>query len=224
MITYKELKETCLSFRRLSSNFLNSTENNASALIQRFKSYIDTTPFISELIQNTISGLEYDYHECFKKDVYGGWSVIQPPVDEACHVKAMYDYLSAIIDNNANVLGAAMSYCPTAKKFDDIIRQFLDEAFKPLIDFINDSFKKEMILLEEERTPAFTQNIGKVYGTVNQQASGTINSIAYVYPAQAEQILELIGKIMPCIDMISDVPDDALEDVKDDLNVCRRAS
>lgn len=217
MITYRELREISLSFRRLSSSFLNSSDNDAAVLIQRFKKYIDETPFISELIQHTISGVEYDYHECFKSNVHGGWSEVVPPVDESCHIKAMYDYLSAIIENNCNVRGAAMSYLHTNGKFDEIIQNFLDKSFKPLIDFINDAISKEMILVEEERTPMFTQKIENVYGTVNQQGSGTINSTTFAFPAQAEEILGLLNKILPSVEVIDGIPKSVLEDVKDDL-------
>ena len=41
MITYSELRRISLDFRRLSSNFLNSTDDNAATMIQRFKKYID---------------------------------------------------------------------------------------------------------------------------------------------------------------------------------------
>lgn len=217
MTTYKELREISLSFRRLSSSFLNSTDSTASALIQRFKSYIDTTPFISTLIRNTISEVEYDYRDCFKKDVHGGWSEVVPPVDEACHVKAMYDYLYAIVEDGSKVLNAARSYYCSERKFTEIIRHFLDIAFKPLIDYINDAISKEMILVEEEKVTSITQNIEKVYGTVNQQGSGTIYSETHIYSAQVEQISELLGKILPSLDTITDLSEEALEDVRDDL-------
>lgn len=217
MNTYKELREISLNFRRLSSNFLNSRDGDANILIQRFKNYIDETPFISDLITRTISDIDYDYHECFRSRVHGGWSDVVPPVDEKCHIKAMYDYMSAIIESN-NVLGAAMSYfVPSGAKFDEIIRNFLDKAFKPLIDFINDAISKELMLLEDDKVPTFTQNIEKVYGTVNQQGKGTINSTTFIYPEQTEKILDLLEKIIPSVDKIAGVPQSDLEDVKDDL-------
>ena len=217
MNTYKELRELSLNFRRLSSNFLNSRDSDANILIQRFKKYIDETPFISELITQTISGVDYDYHECFRARAHGGWSEVVPPVDEKCHIKAMYDYMSAIIESN-NVRGAAMSYfVPSGTKFDEMIRNFLDKAFKPLIDYINDAISKELILLEEDKVPTFTQHIEKVYGTVNQQGQGTINSTTFVYPEQAEPILSLLERIIPSVDQIEGVSQSDLEDVKDDL-------
>lgn len=217
MITCKELREISLTFRRLSSNFLNSTDKDASTLIQRFKEYIDNTPFIAELIKKTTQGVEYDYLECFVQKAHGGWSEIRPPVNEACHIKAMYDYLSLIADNGGNVLGAAMSYYHSSNKFRDIIRSFLDSAFKPLIDYINDAISKEMIMLEEEKSPTMTQNIGQVYGTVNQQGSGAINSVTYVHSTEAKEIESLIERIIPSLDAITDIPVDAIDDVRDDL-------
>lgn len=218
MSNYQELREISLDFRRLSSNFLNARNSNAAILIQRFKAYIDGTPFIADLIERTTSGVQYDYRDCFRDKVNGGWSDVIPPVDEASHVKAMYDYLSVIIQNGSNVLGVAMHYCASERNLDQIIRYFLEKAFKPLIDFINDAISKEIMMTETKQSqPILTQKIENVYGTVNQQGSGTINSTTYVYPSQADQILELLSKIIPTIDMIADVPEIDKDNVKDDL-------
>ena len=97
---------------------------------------------------------------------------------------------------------------------------FLDIAFKPLIDFINDAISKEMILMEEQKPLGVTQNIGTVYGTVNQQGGGTINSETTVLAGNLDQIAEIekmIEKILPHLDDIPDIPKDAADDVKDDL-------
>lgn len=221
MITYSELRELSLNFRRLSSNFLGSTQDTAKTQIQRFKSFIDATPFISRLLKNTITGIEYEYTLCFNKnDRYGGWSEMCPPVDEACHIKAMYDYMTVIIENGSNVLGAAMSYPHSDKKLNDIIRSFLDRAFKPLIDFINDAITREMIIAEEENkkaVPAMTQSIGNVHGTVIQQGTGSITSHTYIANGEVQTILDSLGKLLPSLDEVEDVPPEVIDDIKDDL-------
>ena len=89
-----------------------------------------------------------------------------------------------------------------------------------MIDFINDAIFKEMILMEEQKPLGVTQNIGTVYGTVNQQGGGTINSETTVFSGNLDQIAEIekkIEKILPHLDDIPDIPKDAAEDVKDDL-------
>ncbi len=220
MITYTELRKVSLDFRRISSNFLNSTDDNVAAMIQRFKKYIDDTPYIAGIISDTISDVDFDWQNCFRQSDHSGWHEVDVPVDEACHVKAMYDYLDYIINNGSNVLGIALNYPCSQNKFNEIIQHFLDIAFKPLIDFINDAISKEMILMEEQKPSAFTQNIGVVNGTVNQQGRGIINSETTVLAGNAEQIAkieELIEKILPHLDDIPDVPEDAKDDVKDDL-------
>lgn len=220
MITYNELRSISLDFRRLSSNFLNSTDDNAATMIQRFKKFIDDTSFIKELICNTIGNTDYDWQDCFRQSNHSGWHEVNVPVDEACHIKAMYDYLECIISNGSNILGVAMNYPHSQKSFDGIIQHFLDIAFKPLIDFINDAISKEMILTEEQKPSALTQNIGTVYGTVTQQGSGTIKSETTVNSGSSEQIAtieELIKKILPHLDDIHDIPKDSIDDVKDDI-------
>lgn len=112
MITYTELRRLSLDFRRLSSNFLNSTDDTAATMIQRFKKYIDDTPFISGIISDAIGEVDYDWQNCFRQSKHSGWHEIEVPVDEACHVKAMYDYLDYIISNGSNILGIAMHYSP----------------------------------------------------------------------------------------------------------------
>lgn len=131
MITYTELRRLSLDFRRLSSNFLNSTDDTAATMIQRFKKYIDDTPFISGIISDAIGEVDYDWQNCFRQSEHSGWHEIEVPVDEACHVKAMYDYLDYIISNGSNILGIAMHYPHSQKKFNEIIQHFLDIAFKP---------------------------------------------------------------------------------------------
>lgn len=217
---YTELRRLSLDFRRLSSNFLNSTDDTAATMIQRFKKYIDDTPFISGIISDAIGEVDYDWQNCFRQSKHSGWHEIEVPVDEACHVKAMYDYLDYIISNGSNILGIAMHYPHSQKKFNEIIQHFLDIAFKPLIDFINDAISKEMILMEEQKPLGVTQNIGTVYGTVNQQGGGTINSETTVLAGNLDQIAEIekmIEKILPHLDDIPDIPKDAADDVKDDL-------
>lgn len=219
MISYRELREISLDFRRLSSNLLNATHENADVQLERFKKYIDSTPFIRDKIAATINGVSFDYTQCFIREEGESWSCIRIPADEACHIKSMYDYLTHIHESENGVYLHARAYSRKSK-FNEMIQEFMSDAFKPLIDFVIDSISKEMILLEEERRFAaapVTQSIGTVYGTVNQQGAGNITSYNTTN-ASAEEITELIAKIMPALDYIQGVSQDAIDDVKDDLD------
>ena len=189
-------------------------------MIQRFKKFIDDTPFIAKVISDAIGGIDYDWQNCFRQNNYSGRYEVDIPVDEACHVKAMYDYLDYIITNESSLLRIALNYPCSQKSYNGIIQHFFDIAFKPLIDFINDAISKEMILMEGKKASGITQNIGAVYGTVNQQSSGTISSETTVFAGNADQIAEIeeqIQKILSHLEDIPDIPKDATDDVKDDL-------
>ena len=96
-------------------------------------------PLISGFIRDKISGVDYDFKKCYAIGC-SGWADFNPPEDEACHIKAQYDYLLFInSENKINVRGQAMRYCWSSRKINDNIQSFLDMAFKPLIDFINDA-------------------------------------------------------------------------------------
>ena len=61
MISYRELREISLSFRRLSSNLLTATHTNVDVQLERFKKYIDSTPFINVCIASFIKSVESMY-------------------------------------------------------------------------------------------------------------------------------------------------------------------
>lgn len=218
MISYRELREISLSFRRLSSNLLTATHTNVDVQLERFKKYIDSTPFINDAIQTFIKDTEFDYSQCFTSSGWGGDMMqICVPADESCHVKAMYDYMSHIAESGVSVFQFARRFSHKTK-YVEIIQDFIEDAFKPLIDFINDSISKEMILIEDEMKfahPAVTQNIGTVYGTVNQGTSAiTSHNTTNV---TAANISELASKIIASLDAVQEIPDDEIDNVRDDL-------
>lgn len=134
-MTYQELRTISLAFRRASSNLLNATTDNANVALARFKKFIDDSPFISGLLTKTMKEISYNFKECFKIDGQD-WDEINPPVDESCHIKAQYDYITYLCENKIDVLGAALGYFHSSNTYGDIIREFLDLAFKSLIDYI----------------------------------------------------------------------------------------
>ena len=104
-----------------------------------------------------------------------------------------------------------------SKKYDDIIRDFLNTSFKPMIDFIIDSMSEEMIDLEECKASQGSMTIQTVNGNaIMQTGSGTINAIANI-SAQAADLVSIIDRLLPELDKIPDVPQEEIESVKDDL-------
>lgn len=217
-MTYQELRTISLAFRRASSNLLNATTDNANVALARFKKFIDDSPFISGLLTKTMKEISYNFKECFKIDGQD-WDEINPPVDESCHIKAQYDYITYLCENKIDVLGAALGYFHSSNTYGDIIREFLDLAFKSLIDYINDAISEQMIVVEEGmkmNASTMAQSIGTVNGTVIQQGSGSITA-TNTTGTDASAVLNLLEKIIPSLDAISDVSQDAIDNVKDDL-------
>ena len=216
-----ELRKLSLEFRRLSSNLLNSTDDTADINLSRFLKFIDGNELISGIIQDKISGVDYDFKECY--DIGSDdWADYTPPVDEACHIKAQYDYLNFINnENTVNVRSQAMNYCWSDKKINTIIQNFLDMAFKPLIDFINDQLSMEMIVYDEEAKAmggnTYIQNIETVNGSASQQNSGVINT--YNTTNDTSSMLDLIDKLLASLPEIQGVDAEEIENVKDDLEM-----
>lgn len=216
-----ELRKLSLEFRRLSSNLLNSTNDTADINLSRFLKFIDGNELISGIIQDKISGVDYDFKKCYAIGC-SGWADYNPPEDEACHIKAQYDYLNYINnENTVNVRSQAMNYCWSDKKINTIIQNFLDMAFKPLIDFINDQLSMEMIVIDEEAKAmggnTYIQNIETVNGSASQQNSGVINT--YNTTNDTSSMLELIDKLLTSLPEIQGVGAEEIENVKDDLEM-----
>ena len=216
-----ELRKLSLEFRRLSSNLLNSTNDTADINLSRFLKFIDGNELISVIIQDKISGVDYDFKKCYAIGC-SGWADYNPPEDEACHIKAQYDYLNFINnENTVNVRSQAMNYCWSDKKINTIIQNFLDMAFKPLIDYINDQLSMEMIVYDEEEKAmggnTYIQNIETVNGSASQQNSGVINT--YNTTNDTGSMLELIDKLLASLPEIQGVDAEEIENVKDDLEM-----
>lgn len=211
----KELRSISLDFRRISSNLLRTSYEQADVALTRFYNFINGTNWIYNLLQPIITETDYDFRECFMPSDSRREFVI--PLDEKKHIKAQYDYMRYIIESEkVNILGLAMKHCINEKKFDDMVQVFFSDAFKPLIDYINDSISKEMILIGGDTTQVPAVNIGNNYGTANIQGKGTINSTNTVNLASNE-IKQLIEKIMPSLEYIQDVPEEEKVSVQDDL-------
>ena len=186
--------------------------------LHRLMDYIEKTPFIHDRVHSVVDQVEYDFQACFPTHS-SEWASTSIPVDENCHIKAIYDYMRYIVETpNTNVLGQAMQYLwKKGATYTDIIQRFLENTVKPLINFINDEISKEMILLEDEKkTAPMTQNIGTVNGPVIQQgtASITLNTKNGV---SATDLNSLIEKLISSLPAITDTAAEEIESVKDDL-------
>lgn len=216
-----ELRKLSLEFRRLSSNLLTSTDNTANINLSRFLKFINENELIKGYIDSRIAGVDYNFRICYDLDSTG-WADFNPPEDENCHIKAQYDYLTFINnEENVGVRTQAMRYCWSDRKINNQIQKFLDMAFKPLIDFINDQLSMEMIVYDEEAKTmngnTYIQNIETLNGSANQQDSGVINT--YYTNNDTTAMISLIDKLVSSLAEIPDVSSEEIENVKDELEM-----
>lgn len=218
MSDYTEMRQRSLTFRRISSNLLQSDSDNADVNLVRFAKFIDEDPYIHKLIHEKIDSVEFDFTDCFPVNQVNGWRETCIPEDEVCHLKAQYDYIQYILPLNGDrVLGQAMHYLWGSRKYDDMVQDFLEMAFKPMINYITDAMSMELIMMEENKQSTATMNINTVNGNAFMQTgSGTINATTNI-STQATELVALIDRILPELDNIKDAPPEEIESVKDDL-------
>lgn len=196
---------------------LRSTHENADVSLFRFKKYIDETTFINQLLEEVMVGVHYGFKECFLIDKGGGgWSSFNIPADENCHIKAQYDYISYIIENDYTVYSQASKFPSSSRKLTDIIQDFISNAFKPLIDFINDAISKELMMLDENKKGSMTQNIGHLYGSAVQGTD--FISISTTNFIENQKLHELLNKAIEALANI-EVSDEIKADWQDNIEM-----
>lgn len=215
MLDIKEYKKISLDFRRVASNFLRTEYTNQDIPLQRFYSYIEKESTIKNIILNKIDGVDYDFHDCFGKDEFGR-SYIDIPLDEEKHIKAMYDYLSYIVENNVSLYSLSMDFPCGSKKITDYLQNFIDLAFKPLIDYIQDELSKLMIMIEEEKMGIDMSNN---QGVINYaKDNSVIKSDSVINHNTLEEIANVIESIKDTIKNV-DIDKDEKDNVLDDIEV-----
>lgn len=214
IIKYRKVSQ---SFRRLSSNMLKTDYNDGNIQLIRFRKFIQENELINNIIQEKIRDIDYDYKGNFIVED-DSWSSISIPIDDGEHIKAMYDYLIDITNEEEDIRWRAQKFSRSSgsKKWNDIIREYLDKAFKPLVDFIVDSLSMEMIGMENiKQETHIHQNINKNYGTASI-AQGNIESVNNVTLNDLKDVKELVESIKDLI-IKEEIDEEIKEEVVDDL-------
>jgi hypothetical protein len=210
-----EYRRTSLKFRRLASNMLDTNHTEGNLHLIRLKKYIDEDNLINEIITNKIKGIKYDYNSSFISED-GGWWSLNIPVNNSEHIKAMYDYLIDITKEEKDISGIACNFPCGSNSLNDIIKNYLENVFKPLVDFIIDSLSMEMMILEPEKTETHIhQNIGTNYGTANV-AQRDISSVNNTNINDVKEIVSLIAEVRKMIEA-EEIDQETKADAIDDL-------
>lgn len=212
IVEYRKISQ---AFRRIASNMLTTKYDDGNIQLIRFRKFIQENELINNIIQEKIRNVDYDYKKDFIVED-GGWSSISIPIDESKHIKAMYDYLVDITNEEEDITWRAHKFYHSGGKWNDIIREYLDKAFKPLVDFIVDSLSMEMIGMETVKQETHIhQSIENNYGTASV-AQGNINSVNNVDLNDVQEIRKLIDSLKALITE-EKINEEVKEEVIDDL-------
>lgn len=210
-----EYRKTSQAFRRVSSNMLTTKYDDGNIQLIRFRKFIEENELINNIIKEKIKNIDYDYKDNFIIK-NAGWYNISIPIDECEHIKAMCDYLSDITNEEKNIRGIACSFYHSSGTWNDIIREYLNKAFKPLVDFIVDGLSMEMMGIESITSETHIyQNINKNYGTASI-AQGNIKSSNKVKLNDLNSINEIVNSLKALI-IESEIDGNTKEEVIDDL-------
>lgn len=136
---------------------MNSNRENASVNLVRLMKYIEENPTIHEIVHTAIDNVDYDFNECFTSGI--GWMKVKIPEDRNQHIKAIYDYMWYIInEENRDVERQALGYYCRSNKIEDYIRNFCRNVVEPLVDYVVGELEKRMIIMQGTPQPTIVVN------------------------------------------------------------------
>ena len=190
LINKVQLKETITDFENYSKNLLNTSIEKVDADLYRFKNYIDSTFIIKNILDEYFSNSTVNYEDYFFTKLTN--VNFKVPLNERDHMKAIYDYIAMIIENNITVFNVATLYHYESRKVDEILRLFVLDVIFPLINFISNSLTKKMMQYDDIY-PTVTLNANN--SPVYFQSSGN-QYVSYQNNAELSEINDLIEKIL----------------------------
>ena len=210
------LKIESIKFRRVASNFLNSTRDNCDVNLERLFGYIETSVYVREIVHGVVDDVDFDFRSCFPSHA-SDWREMVIPQKPEDHLKAQYDYMKYICTNDkVNVENEAFHYYYGLKKINDMIQSFAESAFKDLIDYIVDALAEKTILAEAENPHSTGTYIHNMQGAVIANNTGSIQINQTINP-DAEKLLQMIQAAVPILSDSGDTSE-TLESIKDDLD------
>lgn len=210
------LKIESIKFRRVASNFLNSTRDNCDVNLERLFGYIETSVYVREIVHGVVDNVDFDFRSCFPSYA-SGWREMAVPQKTEDHLKAQYDYMKYICTNDkVNVENEAFHYYYGMKKINDMIQSFAESAFKPMIDYIVDALAEKTILAEAENPHSAGTYIHNMQNAVIANNVGSVQINQTINP-DAEKLLQMIQAAVPILSDSGDTSE-TLESIKDDLD------
>ncbi len=219
-MNYLQITEISHDFRHYSSQLFRSNYNDGKVNLKRFNNYINSQPYILDLISKSIEGIEYNYQDCFHFRDHGHWMEINKPVDEKEHIKAMYDLIQFMVSDDRNFGNVFHSYLADGN-LNERMKSFMKSCFIDLYHFINNDINKQLNLLKprENKGMIVNQHINTNYGPINTVETGTIHSSNNI----DTKVTELQGLINHIESLLPSQPlsQEVQEDLVDDLEVVR---
>lgn len=148
-----ELKTTLLDFHSQASRLMRATPDSFPSDLRKFLGYIEKAPFISEYLQKCVADYLPEGFSAEKEvdEVHSNFGAIFGPFDECDESEAaeIYLLLREISERNISARGIFFhGYSCGSKKFQDMLKGFLDRVPYLLIAHINDHLAKEGLTLD----------------------------------------------------------------------------
>ena len=208
-----------------SKRLMESSMDDALVNLEKLKIVLDNNQIIKNILQ-PIKETEFDYKS--QKFIDNYWSTrcrFNIPVDELNHMKAIYEYLTDIINEKKSFRRLCLDFRRNIQ--DEALIGFLDELYKPLYDYIFIKLKTKIHELESKERRMGNKDSGiSNYGVIQQIQGGVngnviasgrdttyTNAITTNERDNIEEIIDVIKNLLQKETMDAKVKEDIIDDI-----------
>lgn len=216
----RELQKLSLDFRRVASELLRTSHDDADANLRRFMAFIDRDAIIGGFIQEKLELVDLGTLMIEHSDYDQRWII---PDDPDLQVAYVYHLLSETTkpESDLDYFRISYYYNRGSSKIQDRVNAFNKSVVQPFVAHINSFVEKLMIDAGlHERGASVSVSSGGMYvqqalGSNLASGSATISESTASY-TDARSLVEGVHKLR---DYMDDVPDDKKREVEEAIDV-----
>ena len=142
-----DIKKIIANHNRYASNLMNTNNSTATNTALAYKSFIDSTPLISEFLTEIVEKSK-TARNLFGKNNFGN-TTITTSDDEQEMMAIYYKHLDVLV-SHGNDLSNYAFWMFRAKKFDESIRKLLEVSVAPFIQYVQAKLEEIYLDIQEQ--------------------------------------------------------------------------
>ncbi|MEY8757931.1 hypothetical protein AB9M93_26170 [Peribacillus frigoritolerans] len=214
-LTENEYKKLSIKFRAVASRLLNSQFQEANGNLERFLSFIESSPTISIFIEEN-NKTKYDMESIVRNRGYN--DKFQLPINDSEEISFIYQLLKHVSDKKIDYYNISLGY-NHGKKIQGSVDSFNNQVVRPLVNHIVTYLGEMAIDMGLDKKSGGTQfNIGDFRGQLNHaEGQATISANQIFTETQVADLKDVSQKYIKALAEDQLIPEEQKAEVAEFL-------